>query len=1051
MLEDDGVESYIKVTADDKEYTRYSAAWQSRKGRYYEVVEPGERMSVELGRFITQAPSGSVNIHVLEFDPVKPGHVAKLELYRLMAKSANLHLNGFFGREPMLEEAMEPLFEVLSRAMDNGEPLLWADASFEMGYLLYEQSRLIDAADYFNQSANEYQRLKDLSGYASALNMEALSLLDQGRTRAALSLFEQALEQRRNNGEGFHVGVTLSNIGLVYRKWGDYQKQAEILSGALEAFLCQEDISVEILLRNREYTIERLTTCGDAVEALTALHNLADALKDLGANQEARGYYRVILFYEDLDNRPGQIIKAKQNLAMLELKLGNIDESFELLSDALVNIENTGEKGWHGLILGNVGNVLDILGDHEAAIEYFDAALSVIPDQSKREIGIQLYNKGKSLLDLSMLDQAKAVYAQLYEIVDYSDDPVFYAGLEKDYGRYQVLISDYERAHESFDHSLSIYRELGNTRMYGQALAEKGRAYYEQGAWKKAQDVLEKALQIHRDMFDYERELQTLKVLVELFGRQSEHRMVEQYAEEAIDKARTISRQGISPSRKVQYLNHLHDIYEKYLDSQLAEKGYAQAWRLSESLRSRDLVYMLESRYMPEKDIEVEQLLNKQSELLGKLSILNARLDNSSVSPPAKDLMSEVSRLKVELSVTRSRLDALRVVDAIGLTSDSVGLLSFQQMLGTEDLVLNYFLGDERSYVWIIGNNSVSFKVLPSRAVINEKVEYLANWVRDSSTAPGMTIAAASDIADVLLPPLDDYQDKSRLIVIPDGSIHLLPFNTLFFSSQGTQKPLVSEYEIVYLNSAKLLNILREREKPDVNGIVVIADPEFASGKLDGSLQLAHNSLRSPYAGEVNGLSRLPGTMLEAEAIKKQSTDELVKLITRGSASYDFVKANGLSGHRIIHFATHGLMHSKMSSLSGLVLANTEDGQLSLLKPDEIASLDLQANLVVLSSCDSGVGVSIQGEGPMSLARPFFIAGADQVIASLWKVSDLATAELMDAFYHYLLQEKLPASAALRKAQNHMRESEHWQHPYYWAGFVLHGDWASAGQDRQQD
>jgi CHAT domain-containing protein len=191
-------------------------------------------------------------------------------------------------------------------------------------------------------------------------------------------------------------------------------------------------------------------------------------------------------------------------------------------------------------------------------------------------------------------------------------------------------------------------------------------------------------------------------------------------------------------------------------------------------------------------------------------------------------------------------------------------------------------------------------------------------------------------------------------------------------------------------------------------------------------------------------IPRLPGTRREAAAItalvptteRKQALDFEASRVTATSEE--------LSQYRIIHFATHGLLNSQHPELSGIVLSlvdaqgKPQDGFLRL---HEIYNLKLPAELVVLSACQTGLGKEIKGEGLVGLTRGFMYAGAARVMASLWKVDDRATAELMKQFYQGMVKDGLRPAAALRAAQVAMWKQQRWQEPYYWAAFVLQGEW----------
>jgi CHAT domain-containing protein len=161
-------------------------------------------------------------------------------------------------------------------------------------------------------------------------------------------------------------------------------------------------------------------------------------------------------------------------------------------------------------------------------------------------------------------------------------------------------------------------------------------------------------------------------------------------------------------------------------------------------------------------------------------------------------------------------------------------------------------------------------------------------------------------------------------------------------------------------------------------------------------------------------------------------------------ASRETVAATDLSKYQMIHFATHGLLNSKHPELSGIVLSLVGSGgqrQNGFLRLHEIYNLKMPADLVVLSACQTALGKQIRGEGLVGLTRGFMYAGAARVVASLWKVDDAATAELMKQFYQGMLVKGLRPPAALREAQARIQSQARWQSPYYWAGFVLQGEW----------
>jgi CHAT domain-containing protein len=244
----------------------------------------------------------------------------------------------------------------------------------------------------------------------------------------------------------------------------------------------------------------------------------------------------------------------------------------------------------------------------------------------------------------------------------------------------------------------------------------------------------------------------------------------------------------------------------------------------------------------------------------------------------------------------------------------------------------------------------------------------------------------------------------------------------------------------------------REAHPAPASGIAVLADPVFTSDdprvggsratpapRPSGALGAAMRDL-----GWNTGIPRLPGTRLEAKTIAARAPRNGMMLALDFDANLATAMRPELSRYRILHFATHGLLDSEQPEFSGLILSlvdrngKDENGYLSA---QDIYEQHLSAELVVLSACDSGLGPTLRGEGVVGLARAFLHAGAARVVSSLWKVDDEATSELMRHFYDGMLRDRKPPAAALRYAQLQMMRQKRWSEPFYWAGFVLNGEW----------
>ena len=330
--------------------------------------------------------------------------------------------------------------------------------------------------------------------------------------------------------------------------------------------------------------------------------------------------------------------------------------------------------------------------------------------------------------------------------------------------------------------------------------------------------------------------------------------------------------------------------------------------------------------------------------------------------------------------------------------------------------------------------------------------------------------AALRRLSDLVIAPLGDLGAGSRLLVVADGALQYIPFGMLPGSaSDATYRPLVIDHEIVTMPSASVLAVQREQLKRRTNpgaGIAVIADPVFDRtdarlaaqpsaprdlpvSDLGESTRILEHLGRPATAAKPTTPSRaviprLPFTRNEADAILAAAKGQRNFRAVDFAATKEAVLGGALRDYRIVHFATHGFLDTERPTLSSIVLSlvdrngNARDG---FLRAQELYNLDLNADLVVLSACQTGLGKSIEGEGLIGLTRGLMYAGAQRVVVSLWNVSDRATASLMSRFYRDMLTNGKTPSAALRAAQLEVMKIKGWENPYYWAPFVMQGDW----------
>jgi CHAT domain-containing protein len=304
----------------------------------------------------------------------------------------------------------------------------------------------------------------------------------------------------------------------------------------------------------------------------------------------------------------------------------------------------------------------------------------------------------------------------------------------------------------------------------------------------------------------------------------------------------------------------------------------------------------------------------------------------------------------------------------------------------------------------------------------------------------------AEDLFTMLFGKLaDQLRADSKLIVVPDGLLNQVPYESLVHNGRY----LIEDHQISYLPSATLIELLRQPPKSAtvLDGqmdLLAFGDPVFqqrSKTSLNRKLPATPPEInRQAGDWDMTNLSRLPRTRDEVEYIASLIPKERQRLYLGKDSSERAFKQEALSKYKWIHLATHSLVDEQNPGRSSVVLGldgnNDEDG---FLRATEIADLDLNCDLVILSACETGRGQLLSGEGIIGLSRSFFIAGARSVVVSQWSVSDISTAQLMKDFYQQLVNN-VPKAAALREAKLRMLNGgSETRHPYYWAPFVIIG------------
>lgn len=537
---------------------------------------------------------------------------------------------------------------------------------------------------------------------------------------------------------------------------------------------------------------------------------------------------------------------------------------------------------------------------------------------------------------------------------------------------------------------------------------------------------------------------------------------------------------GVQETRSLYRAEHAR-YYQEYIGLLIAQGHPEQAFEVLEGSRARTLFEMLAHSnvdveqgadpVLRERERKLRQMLNAKAEY--RIRIVAG--DHTDQQTAVVD--KEIENLLLEQQEVEAQLQTISPAYASLTQPQKLGVAEIQKSLDSNSLLLEYSLGEERSYVWAVSNNSLKLYVLPKRVEIEAAARRVYDLLTSRNRPANRTaeeedptdkrfMQAAKKLSEMVVGPVARLLPEKRLLIVCDGALQYIPFSALPTPGRRTDElPLIVNHEIINLPSASVLAELRRQEigrGKAPKTVAVLADPVFDPRDerlTKRTLQEASSATSLPHLGRdltrsaedlglTRGgkpyLTRLLYTRNEADAVMAVTPQGKGMLAVDFDASRAVATSRALAKYRIVHFATHGIINNRHPELSGLVLSlvnkqgKPQDG---FLKLQDIYSMRLPVDLVVLSGCETGLGERINGEGLLSLTRGFMYAGATRVVASLWSVSDVATSTLMADFYRAMEHDGMRPAAALRVAQIQMWKEKQWSFPYYWAAFQIQGDW----------
>jgi CHAT domain-containing protein/Tfp pilus assembly protein PilF len=914
-----------------------------------------------------------------------------------------------------------------------------AQTKSSLAYIASDRGDLAKAERWEREALAINQKL-DPDGPAVAKSLNSLGIIAarRGDLDGAGEYWHQALVIREKIAPGgLEVAWTLGNLGLMNLRRGDLDKAQDYF---------QQDLAIE----------EKISP--DSLDTAKILNNLGLLAGNRGDLAKAEEYYRrALVIKQRLGPNSLDVANSIQNLSEVAHARGDLARVDDYGRQALAIRERLAPDSVEmAASLNDLGNFASNRGELNRAEDYLQRALAILEKAAAGSLDLASVQSDLGIVAAQNGNNAKADEYNLRALVietKSAPDSLQMAETLDNLGSVALDRGDRAQSEEYIRRELAIRKRLApESAGYAEALAKLARILCEKQQTDEAARFYGEAI----DVLD-----------------------------------RQLARLGGSIEARAKFRAKHSDYYSEYA-SLLVEQGKPEiAFAVLERSRARTLLEMLAEAHVDVRQGVDPTLIEKERLLQAILTAkTNRKVDLLEGEHTPEQLASMNREMDAALSAYQELEGQIRTNSPkyAALTQPkSLNASEAQHLLDPQTILLYYALGAQRSFVFVVTPTSLNWHELAKRTEIEktarEAYDLLTSrnrWIKGETSAQ-RTVRERNDEAEyektfvtlsqMVLGPAVKSLAGRRLIIVGDGALQYVPFAALPIPASDGSKttvPLVAEHELVNLPSVSVLAFLRQQAKDrgtqPSKEVAILADPVFDKNDPRVSKARTPPSLRPerPASRAVSesaeylsrsvqdvsqsgaALSRLAFSRREALAIMSVADPAASIAALDFQANRETALSKDLSQYRIVHFATHGLLDNEHPELSGLVLSlvdpegNTRDGFVDL---QDVYNLTIPADLVVLSSCETGLGKEISGEGLVGLTRGFMYAGTSRVVASLWKVDDVATSELMAAFYKGMLHAGLRPAAALRQAQMEMQKRKKWADPYYWAAFTLQGEW----------
>ncbi len=775
-------------------------------------------------------------------------------------------------------------------------------------------------------------------------------------------------------------------------------------------------------------------------------HAQSDLVEASSFNQQALQLWRE-------QNNTAKQIETLNMLGFTESEKGDWESAISYLMQAQSLINDQSEAGVKQQIAAGLGNLFNENGLPEKALIHYKRARELAKDtEDSYDDARMIMYIGYTYMLLGDLSTAENYLQQSLAMTTIA---LSAAQCQEHLAQLEMLKENYGAALEYLLPNVKVYADAKNHKPAARVHALIGQVYERQGNFTEARSNYLQASDAFRRISDRVSDAAVSFALGRLELKSGNYDAAEEFLKQSLESTERIRSTSTGRELTEAFSASVHARYAAYIECLMRKHELQpaagldvlafQASELARALSLAELLHDTQTNFLTGVD---PQLAEREKTLR---QLLRAKEDYR-IELLAKDYRKE-DLDAVETSLLQLREEYKQVLEQIRIQNPAFDHISRPttyslQQIQTDvieddrTVLLEYLLGTDASYVWLVTQNSFVAHKIPKEAIITEAVNklYTLLSLKPNADNDEKVRSAAVELGHMVLGPVANELAGRRVIVVADGALNYVPFQVL---SSG-QKPLIEEAEVINAPSASILGQLRKelsKRKTPENILAAFGDAVFHKNYEERAASrdiTVVGDLLKPE--EIQPLFYVPSELKNIKDIAGPTAF----VFTGFDATRQMLQSTDLSKYSILHLATHGVLDPKRPEKSGFVLSlvdregRPQDGFVTM---KDVYRLRAPVDLVVLSACRTGLGKEVRGEGLIGLTRGFMHAGASSVASTLWRVDDEATAELMKHFYANMLQKDMTPAAALRQAQNTIRQDPRWSSPHYWAAFTLQGEY----------